>query len=57
MSCIFFDIFISISFMDFVVIVNILSVMIVSRYGVEKCHWLLNIDFVSDDCAKISYSF
>lgn len=43
--------------MDFVVIVNILSVMIVSRYGVEKCHWLLNIDFVSDDCAKISYSF
>lgn len=55
MSCIFFDIFISISFMDFVVIVNILSV--VSRYGVEKCHWLLNIDFVSDDCAKISYSF
>ena len=38
MSCVFFDIFTSVSFMDFVAIVNILSVMIVSRYGVEKCH-------------------
>ena len=38
MSCVFFDIFISISFMDFVAIVNILSVMIVSRYSVENCH-------------------